>query len=101
MPDQVVGALMLIISVTTAGTPAVDPDDTHVMTFPYSTMAACRTGLAEMPLSDTELQTERTHAIRTLRACVEPGDQFWYTWTNGHMVAGPDVVVETGSFTRR
>lgn len=76
MPDPAIGALMLIISVMTSASPASDLDDTHVMTYPYATMEACKKDLAETPLSDIELKTERSHAIRVLRACVRPGDQF-------------------------
>ncbi len=102
MADPAVGALMLIISVMTSATPANDLDDTHVMTTAYPTMQACKSALSASSLSDAELQVEREHAIRVLRACVRPGDEFWYTWSDGHIVSDdPSMTVESGSYRKR
>jgi hypothetical protein len=64
-------------------------------------MDACKRDLAEAPLSDTELETERKHGIRLIRSCIKPGDEFWYTWPSRQTIGSAGVVVETGPVTGR
>ncbi len=101
MADRVIGALMLIMSVTTSETPLSTLDHTHVVTWAFASMDLCEAVLKGVPLSDAEQEVEQTHKLRVLRACIKPNDQFWYTWGDGKAVSGRDAVVEAGPFRGR